>query len=211
MTRAFEGWPRSAFDVLLQLEGEPSAEVRERCRRDREDLVRQPMIDLLNAVADANPDYEDFSVWGYGKTVPAWQRQHAIVRLGRNIELGVRFDLDGLEVCVAWWYGSSEQVERYRAAVADLGRGRRLVTIVRNLERDGFIISGDVMKRPPRGYSADHPRAALLRRRSLIAFQPLGCADWLHTAAAADRVLAAFSQLHPLAVWLVNNVARPQQ
>ena len=169
------------------------------------------MIDLLNAVADANPGYEDFSVWGFAKTVRPWQRQSAIVRLGRNVELVVRFDLDGLEVCAAWWYGPSEQIQRYRAAVADHGRGRRLATIVRTLERDGFTITGDVMTRPPRGYSADHPRAALLRRRSLIALQSLGCEDWLHTAAAVDHVLATFTQLHPLAVWLVENVSHPHE
>ncbi|HZX03404.1 DUF2461 family protein [Kribbella sp.] len=204
---SFDGWPRAAFDVLLQLEGEPSAEVRRQCRRGREDLVRQPMIGLLNAVADADPEYEDFAVWRYGDVLlQAWQRQSAIVRLARNIELGVRFDLDGLEVALAWWYPPPEQIERYRLAVADPGSGPRLVAIARGLERDGFAISGDLLKRPLRGYPADHPRAQLLRHRSLIASRPLGCDDWIHTPAAADHVLATFSQLRPLARWLTKNV-----
>ena len=206
----FEGWPRSAFDVLLELEGEPSADVRRRCRREREELVRRPMVGLLNAVADAEAEYEDFAVWGYGDVLlQAWQRQSAIVRLARNVELNVRFDLDGLEVGVAWWYAPSVQVERYRAAVADPGSGRRLVAIVRGLEREGFEISGELLKRPLRGFPADHPRAELLRHKSLIASRPLGCEEWIHTPAAADRVLAAFTQLRPLARWLVKNVARP--
>ncbi|TWD84031.1 uncharacterized protein DUF2461 [Kribbella amoyensis] len=167
------------------------------------------MVELLNAIADADPEYEDFAVWGYGEVlVQAWQRQSAIVRMARNVELGVRFDLDGLEVGVAWWYAPSEQVERYRAAVADPGTGRRLVAIVRKLEREGFALSGDLLKRPLRGYPADHPRAELLRHRSVIASRPLGCEDWIHTAAAADRVLAAFAQLRPLTRWLVKNVAQ---
>lgn len=202
----FEGWPRSAFDVLLQLEGDPSAQVRQSCRRDREDLVRRPMIDLLNAVADTDPECEDFAVWRYGETVPAWQRQSAMVRLGRCIELAIRFDLDGLEISAAWWYAPSEQIERYRTAVAEQGPGRRLVTIVRSLERDGFTISGDLLKRPLRGYSADHPRAALLRHRSLVATRHLGCDDWIHTPAALDHVLHGFSQLRPLTRWLLKNV-----
>jgi hypothetical protein len=65
----FEGWPRDAFDVLLRLEGEPSAEVRRECRRDREELVRRPMVELLNTVADADPEYEDFAVWRYGEVL----------------------------------------------------------------------------------------------------------------------------------------------
>jgi uncharacterized protein (DUF2461 family) len=131
-------------------------------------------------VADADPAYEDFSVWGYGEVLlQAWQRQSAIVRLGRNVELGVRFDLDGLQVSAAWWYAPAEQIERYRAAVADSATGPRLTGIVRKLEREGFEISGDLLKRPLRGYPADHPRAQLLRHRSLIAARPLGCEDWI--------------------------------
>lgn len=211
VTGSFEGWPRAAFDVLLQLDGDPPADVRRRCRREREDLVRRPMIELMNAVADADPEYEDFAVWGYGDVlVQAWQRQHAIVRLARNIELGIRFDLDGLQVGVAWWYAPSVQIERYRAAVADPGSGRRLVAIVRSLEREGFVISGELLKRPLRGYPADHPRANLLRHRSVLASRPLGCEEWIHTPAAADRVLAAFFQLRPLARWLVKNVSGPR-
>ncbi|MFF0268285.1 DUF2461 family protein [Kribbella sp. NPDC004536] len=206
MTGGFEGWPRSAFDVLLQLEGEPSVDVRRQVRRQREDLVRQPMIGLLNAVADADPAYEDFAVWRYGEVLlRAWQRQGAIVRISKNVELGIGFDLDGLHVSLAWWYAPSEQIERYRAAVADAGTGRRLVAILNRLE--GYQLSGDLMKRPPRGFAADHPRAELLRHRSLIASRSLGCDDWVHTAAAADRVLAAFTELRPLSRWLVRSVS----
>lgn len=166
------------------------------------------MFELLDELAAADPEYEDFSVWGYGEVlVQAWQRQSAIVRLARNIELGVRFDLDGLEVALAWWYAPSVQIERYRAAVANTGSGQQLVAVVRKLEREGFVISGDLLKRPLKGYPADHPRADLLRHRSFIATRPLGCDDWIHTPAAAGRVLATFSDLRPLGQWLVTNVS----
>ncbi|MFD7160938.1 DUF2461 family protein [Kribbella sp. NPDC059898] len=185
-------------------------EVRRGCRREREELVRRPMVGLLNAVADADSAYEDFAVWGYGEVLlRAWQCQSAIVRLARNVELTVRFDLDGLEVALAWWYAPSEQIERYRAAVADAASGRRLAGVLRKLERDGYVVSGDRLKRTLRGYPADHPRAELLRHKSLIATRPLGAGDWIHTAAAADRVLEAFTPLRPLSRWLVENVALP--
>jgi uncharacterized protein (DUF2461 family) len=167
------------------------------------------MVELLDVVARSDPAYEDFAVWRYGEVLlEAWQRQGAIVRMGANVELGVRFDLDGLEVKVAWWYAPPVQIERYRAAVAESGSGRRLVGIVRKLEREGFEISGDLLKRPLRGYPVDHPRAELLRHRSVIASRPLGCDDWIHTAAAADHVISAFTQLRPLTRWLVENVSQ---
>ncbi|MGH3487864.1 MAG: DUF2461 family protein, partial [Actinopolymorphaceae bacterium] len=58
-----------------------------------------------------------------------------------------------------------------------------------------------------RGYPVGHPRAGMLRHRSLIAKRPLGCEDWLHTPAAVDRVLAAFAELRPLTSWLATYVA----
>ncbi|MFD8748133.1 hypothetical protein ACFV01_34850, partial [Streptomyces sp. NPDC059616] len=65
MRGQFTGWPEQAMDVLWQLQGEPTRATRERYRADRERLVRQPMIALLNEVADTDARYEDFSVWHY--------------------------------------------------------------------------------------------------------------------------------------------------
>jgi hypothetical protein len=65
----FHGWPEQAYAVLLTLGGEPSRDTRERVRRQREEHVRRPMIDLLNDLADVDSWYEDFSVWGYASTL----------------------------------------------------------------------------------------------------------------------------------------------
>ncbi|MDX6283562.1 MAG: hypothetical protein QOH03_4633 [Kribbellaceae bacterium] len=167
------------------------------------------MVELLDVAAGLDAAYEDFAVWRYGGVLmEAWQRQGAIVRLARNVELSVRFDLDGLEVSAAWWYGPPEQIERYRAAVADPTSGPRLAAILRKLERQDFAISGDLLKRPLRGHPPDHPRAQLLRHRSLLATRPLGCDDWIHTPEAADRLIDVFTQLRPLTRWLAENVSR---
>ncbi|MEV6354067.1 DUF2461 family protein [Streptomyces hydrogenans] len=208
MRGQFTGWPEQAMDVLWQLQGEPPPAVRERCRADRERLVRQPMIDLLNDVADADPRYEDFSVWHYRTGSWWWQNQSAVIRLGRKIEIGLRFSLDGLRIQGAWWYPDPGQVEAFRRAVASERSGRELAALVEDLRGRGYDISGDVMQRPPRGYPADHPRTALLRHRSLIAARTLGSEQWLHTPEAVDRVLAAASDLDALLTWLVHHVKR---
>lgn len=76
------------------------------------------------------------------------------------------------------------------------------------MREKGYDISGDLMKRPPRGYPADHSRADLLRHRSLIAARPLGCEEWLHTPEAVERVLSAAADLDALLTWLVRHVSR---
>src|SRR5258705_7565497 len=98
MGRRFHGWPEQAYEVLLQLGGEPSRETRERIRRDREGQVRRPMIDLLNDLADVDPWYEDFAVWRYASMAYWWQDQCGILRGARNVEIGFRFNLHGLPI-----------------------------------------------------------------------------------------------------------------
>lgn len=208
MDGQFGGWPEQAMDVLVRLQGEPSRETREHCRADRERLVRRPMIGLLNAVADAEPRYEDFSVWHYRTDSWWWQNQGAVIRLGRKVEIGLRFSLEGLRIQGAWWYPDPGQVDAYRRAVAAEGSGRELAALVDAVRDKGYEVSGDLMKRPPRGYPADHARAELLRHRSLIAARFLGDEEWLYTPEAVDRVLSAAADLDPLLTWLARHVTR---
>jgi hypothetical protein len=197
-----------AFEVLLSLDGDPPRSVMDAVRKDRERLVRQPMVSLLHDLAWADPAFEDHSVWRYAKTPWWWQNQCAVVRIGRNVEIGLRFNLDGLRIQGGWRYGDSDQIGRFRTAVAEQASGSELSGVLARLGDVGFEIIGDVMKRVPRGYPPDHPRADLLRHRSLSALRHLGCDDWLHTSQAVDRVLAAHAQLRPMLDWLTSHVAR---
>ena len=203
MGTRFHGWPDQAYAVLLKLDGEPSRETRERMRRDREQQVRQPMIDLLNDLADADPWYEDFAVWRYASTAYWWQNQSAIVRVAPSIDISFRFNLDGLQIKAAWWYAGPQQIALFRAAAAADKSGRRLEDLVVSLAADGYQVLGDVMKRVPRGYPADHPRADLLKHRSLMAareFEPDAVRD-------VEPVYRACQRLRPLLGWLAEHTA----
>ncbi len=202
MVTRFHGWPEQAYAVLLKLDGEPSRETREQVRRQREQHVRQPMIDLLNDLADVDRWYEDFSVWGYASTPFWWQNQCGVVRVARNIVIGFRFNLDGLRISASWQYGDPEQVASFRAATAAEDTGRRLEDLVSSLAAEGHEILGDVMKRIPRGYPADHPRAELLKHRSLIADHELESAS----VRDVEPVYGACERLRPLLGWLAEHV-----
>lgn len=198
----FHGWPEQAYEVLLTLGGEPTQETRERVRRHREQYVRQPMIDLLNDLADVDPWYEDFSVWGYGTTAWWWQNQCGVVRVARNIYIGFRFNLDSLRIGAAWRYADSEQIALFRAAAAADESGHALGDLVSSLAADGHEIDGDVMKRVPRGYPADHVRADLLSHRSLTAASELEAG----TVRDVEPVYCACERLRPLLGWFASHL-----
>jgi uncharacterized protein (DUF2461 family) len=78
---------------------------------------------------------------------------------------------------------------------------------VPSLAADGHEILGDVMKRIPRGYPADHPRADLLKHRSLTAVRELE-PDAVRDVEPVHR---ACERLRPLLGWLVDHtVTAPQ-
>ena len=203
MGTRFHCWPEQAYAVLLELGGEPSRDTRERLRRQREKQVRQPMIDLLNDLADVSPWYENFAVWRYASTAWWWQNQCAIVRVARNVDIGFRFNLEGLRIEAAWWYAGPQQIALFRAATAADASGRQLEGLVSSLAVDGHEIRGDVMKRVPRGYPADHPRADLLKHRSLIAVRELES----DTVRDVEPVYRACERLRPLLNWLAEHTA----
>ncbi len=213
MSQRFTGWPTTAFDVLLELDGDPPAEVRERCRKDRERLVRAPMIALLHDLADADEAYEDFMAEGYvSPHYGRWQHQLARIRIAHDVGIHLAFDLDGLHLSARWWTADPGQRHRYRSAIADDRSGTEFADLLQHLHDRGRRLHGDTMKRLPRGYSVDHPRAELLRYRTLICELPLGCEDWLHSPDVVDHVLAAATELRPFTSWFATHVAtRPQE
>jgi hypothetical protein len=199
----FHGWPDQAYAVLLELGGEPSLETRERVRRGREEFVRKPMIDLLNDLADADSWYEDFAVWRYASTAWWWQNQCGIVRVAPRIVIAFRFNLDSLRIAASWQYADPEQVVRFRAATADDQSGSALADLLASLTATGHKIRGDVMKRTPRGYPADHARADLLRYRSLTVRRELDA----ETVQDVDPVYRECERLRPLLEWFSEHVA----
>ncbi len=202
MGTRFHGWPEQAYAVLLKLGGEPSRGTRELVRRDREEQVRQPMIDLLNDLADIDPWYEDFAVWRYASTAFWWQNQCAVVRVARNIDITFRLNLDGLRIKTGWWYADPEQIALFRKATASDESGRALEALVSSLAADGHEILGDVMKRVPRGYPADHPRADLLKHRSLTAARELE----YDAVRDVEPVHRSCERMRPLLGWLSRHV-----
>jgi uncharacterized protein (TIGR02453 family) len=74
---------------------------------------------------------------------------------------------DGLLAGSGYHVMARDQLERYRERVADDRAGPELHRLVAEAEQKGLEIWGETLATAPRGYRTDHPRIALLRRKSL--------------------------------------------
>jgi len=118
----------------------------------------------------------------------------------------VQVSAAGLFVAAGYWRTASDQVARLRAAVADDRTGPRLAALLAGLTEAGYQIGGETLKTVPRGYDKDHPRAELLRYKTMTAGRDLGAPDWLATPGAREHVAAAWREMRPLREWLDTHV-----
>jgi uncharacterized protein (TIGR02453 family) len=93
---------------------------------------------------------------------------------------------------------------RFRAAVADEARGKELAKILAKLEKNGFSIeSHGELKRVPKGFDPEHPRADLLKYKGLVATFPKFPAGILASPKLVGWLVKGSKDVAPLVEWLV--------
>lgn len=112
----------------------------------------------------------------------------------------------GLFVGGGYWDTDSEQVARLRRAVADDVAGAELERALTHVQGKGFEVSGHTITRVPPGFDKDHPRAELLKYKSLTTSKEFGSPAWLSTRAARTRIVTAWRAIDPLITWLTTHV-----
>jgi uncharacterized protein (TIGR02453 family) len=206
----FAGFPDEALLFYEGLEADNSraywsdhAEVYDRA-------VRRPMLALIAAVEPRVGPMKFFrpqrDLRFSADKSPYKTHAGAVTHEGDEGARYVQVSAAGLLVAGGFYRMAKDQVERYRAAVADDVTGPRLARVVRRLEGAGFALNGEELKRVPRGFDPDHPRADLLRRKGLAAFADLGTPEWLGTPEALDHILDTWRTIAPLGRWLHQHV-----
>ncbi len=204
---AFSGWPMTAIDFFDGLEEDNSREywLANRATYDRD--VRAPMETLLEELADEfghakifrpNRDIR-FSVdkSPYKTTIAATLEGAGYVQLSAA----------GLAVGAGMYWMASDQLARFRFAVAAERTGSQLEALVAQQRRAGVEVTAhDSLKTAPRGYPRDHPRIELLRLKGLITWREWAVAPWLATTRAKTRVVEFLRGSRPILGWLDANV-----
>jgi uncharacterized protein (TIGR02453 family) len=209
---SFDGFPDEGLVFYEGLEADNSKTYWTRHKAVYDASVRAPLQALLDEVA---PEFGTPKVFrpyrdvrfSHDKT-PYKTHQGAVVH-PEGAGAGswyVQVSSEGLLVAGGCWRLESDQVARYRRAVADAVQGPRLAAEVDRLRAAGWAIEGDRLIRVPSGYAADAERLELLKHKALHAAQRWDPASWLHERGALDVVRTAWRDLRTLNAWLADNV-----
>jgi len=207
----FAGIPAAAPGFYAELEQNNNREWWLENKPRYESLVREPLTALL---AQLEPRFGPAKIFRPNRDVrfspdksPYKTAQGAVASFQEGVGYYVQLSADGLLVGGGCHTNSPAQLARFRNSVDASGTGESLEQIIRRVSEAGFTVEGERLKTVPRGFPREHPRAELLKYKSLSAGRELGEPDWLSTPAAAEEVAHLWGQLRPLVEWVGRHAA----
>ncbi len=211
MTTTFRGWPAAAFDFYAELEANNDRSWWQAHRATYDEAVKAPFAALTDAVeAEFGPMrlFRPNRDTRFSKDkAPYKTNAAAMTESDGGAAYYLSLGSDGLMVGVGMYHLASDQLQRYRDALADDRRGGALADLVAGLERKGYeVMSAEALKTAPRGWDKDHPRIDLARRKGLAVGRSFPRAAWQSSAKALDRIVGVWRDAAPFAAWLDTNV-----
>jgi uncharacterized protein (TIGR02453 family) len=212
---SFSGFPPEAFAFYEGLEADNSKAYWTAHKAVFDSCVAGPMQELL---AELEPAFGVAKMFRPYRDVrfskdksPYKTRQYAVVHLGgeqaspaaqgvQGLYIGI--DADGLHLGGGQYQASTEQARRMRGAIDDDRTGRELGKILDALLRKGFELAGEQLKRVPKPWEDAHPRADLLRYKSLTAHIHHPPDALVQSAKAKAEVATRWRALGPLNAWM---------
>jgi len=207
----FKGWPSAALEFYVGLESDNSKTYWTAHKDAYEGSVREPFLALSQAVErEFGPlrlfrPYRD-TRFSKDKT-PYKTAAAAVTESQGGAAYYVMISAEGLYAGSGYYMLAPDQLERYRAGVADARKGPTLASAVDALRKQKYEVDArESLKRVPRGIDPEHPRAELLKMKGMHVGRLFGAPQWLHTAAARDRILATWRDAAPVNRWLDRHV-----
>ena len=208
---AFSGIPDDAFRFYADLEQNNNRDWWLEHKPVYDAAVKGPLTELL---AELEPRFGPAKLFRPNRDVrfspdksPYKTAQGAFAALDEGVGFYIQLSADGLLIGGGCHTHTPAQLTRFRGAVDDPASGEALQEIVRKVEAAGFAVEGERLKTVPRGFEKDHPRAELLKYKSLSAGIELGQPEWLDSPAAAQEIAGLWDQLRPLVEWVGRHAA----
>ena len=207
----FHGWPDAAFDFYARLELDNSKTFWQANRAVYDDAVRAPfdaLSDLVEAEYGRLRLFRPYRDVRFSKDKSPYKTAAGAVTEGADGAIYyVQVSAAGLFVGCGYYHMASDQLTRWRVAVDDDASGAEVVEHVAALRKRRLEIGAmESLKTAPRGFPRDHPRVELLRMKGLTAGRSFPVAKWMHTAGAAQRIVAVWTECDPMNQWLARHV-----
>jgi uncharacterized protein (TIGR02453 family) len=202
----FRGWPPETVEFFEELELDNTKAFWTARKQVYEDKVLAPMLALLSALES---EFGGFRVFRpYRDTRFSADKSRYNTSIAAHNEAGyISLSSEHLGVGSGLHMPSSDQLARFRAAVADDRSGPKLVALVAALEQKRIETGAhEVLKTAPRGYDPNHPRVELLRHKGLTAWRQWEVGPWLGTTTPERRTSDFLSATAGLRKWLADNV-----
>jgi uncharacterized protein (TIGR02453 family) len=207
---AFTGFPPEALTFYEQLALDNSKAFWTANKATYDETVRGPMQALTEILAGT---YGPFTIFRPNRDIrfskdktPYKTNIGAAAETDAGASVYIGFSADGLYAGTGYYHFAKDQLQRYRAAVANDGTGAALETRVAAVRKKGFEVHGESLKVAPRGYPRDHARVVLLRHSGLYAGMAFPIEPWLHTKSALAKARAALKTAAPIAEWADEHV-----
>ena len=207
----FEGIPAAAAGFYAELEQNNNREWWLAHAAVYQESVKGPFQALL---AQLEPRFGPGKIFRPNRDIrfsqdksPYKTAQGAFASYQEGVGYYLQISADGLLVGGGYHSHSPAQLVRYRNSVDAGSTGEQLQHIVDATAAAGFAIEGEKLKTVPRGFAKDHPRAELLKHKSLAASLPVGEPDWLDSPEAENQIAALWEQLRPLVDWVGRHAA----
>jgi uncharacterized protein (TIGR02453 family) len=201
----FRGWTEDFQRFFIGLELDNSKRYFDANRQTYEEHVRAPMVALMESLEDEHGPAKVFRAnrdIRFSKDKSPYKTNIAAHNGKDGVGGYLSLDKNGLTVAVGCYELSPEQLAKYRKRVAAEASGSPLASIVAKLEKAGYKMGGEQLKRVPAGWPQDHPRARLLRHKLVYVYRDFGLQPWLGSAGARARVVKVFADAEPLSGWL---------
>jgi uncharacterized protein (TIGR02453 family) len=204
---AFRGWPPDALDFYRELELDNSKSYWQANKARYEEGVKAPFEALM---ADLDEEFGPMRMFRpyrdvrFSKDKSPYKTSAAAVgeREG-GASYYLHLSAAGLYVGSGYYHMAADQLVRFRDAVDDDRTGAELEKVCAAMTKNGQQLDAvDELKSAPKGYSKDHPRIGLLRRKGLHAGRSFEPAGWLHTAKAEERIIGTWRDAEPMNAWL---------
>jgi len=205
----FEGISFAALDFYEDLEADNSKSFWTAHRHIYDEQVKAPLQELaaeLSQEFGAPKFFRPFRDVRFSKDKTPYKTHQGVYFAESRRYLQV--SAAGLYASGGYYDLASDQVTRYRRAVAEDLLGQSLAQLLKAAEKARLVIRGEQLSRIPSGYPKDHPRQELLRHKSIWVTREFGSPDWLQTPRAKTELVKAWRAMQPLIDWLDKNVGQ---